>query len=109
MQRNENNGVIISCDFCGTDWDEVIPMIEGHRGSVLCLTCLKQALQHADAKNGSFSCTLCLRDGISADVARWSTSASPSAANASAVICHDCINQAANSFSKDSDVDWKRS
>ncbi len=40
MQRDEDGGVVISCDYCGRDWhpyqpDPDNPMIEGHRGSVI--------------------------------------------------------------------------
>ena len=108
MQRNENNGVVISCDFCGVDWDEVIPMIEGHRGSVLCLACLKQGLDQVKPQDGKFTCTLCLRDGLPADLARWVHPAPTTTANPAAVMCIDCINQAAGTFSKDEDVDWRR-
>jgi len=108
MQRNENNGVVISCDFCGKDWDEVVSMMEGHRGSVLCLTCLKQALDDAKPEGTAFACTLCLRDPIPADIARWVHPAPSSTANTSAIVCIDCLNQAAGTFSKDPDVDWKR-
>ena len=62
MQRTENGFIIISCDFCGTDWDEVIPMIEGHRGSVLCLDCMKTALDHMVADEVKFECSMCLRE-----------------------------------------------
>jgi hypothetical protein len=108
MQRDEDGGVVISCDFCGTDWDEQIPMIEGHRGSVLCLDCLKQAHEKAQPQDPLFSCVMCLREGLPADVARWAHPEPLPTANRSAFICIDCINQAAGTFSKDPDVDWKR-
>ena len=43
MQRPEDGGIVISCDFTGIDWDERIPMIEGHQGSVLSLEALAMA------------------------------------------------------------------
>lgn len=33
----------ILCDFCGTPWREDRPMIEGHRGSCICGSCLSLA------------------------------------------------------------------
>ena len=100
MQRTVDGGIIISCDFCGTDWDQVKPMVEGHRGSVICLECLKIALDEARAGNGEFSCTLCLREELDPTFPRWSH------ANHDATICQDCIHQAARQFSKDKDIDW---
>ena len=46
MQREEPDGIVILCDFCRRDWDGQEPMIEGHHGSIICLQCLKLALQH---------------------------------------------------------------
>ena len=52
MQREEDGGIVISCDFCGTDWDEVVPMIEGHRGSVICLSCVEKAWAAVSSASG---------------------------------------------------------
>lgn len=106
MQRTEDGGIVISCDFCGTDWDEVIPMIEGHHGSTLCLDCLQAALDQTQPAAQAFPCTLCLRD-LPADTARWQPSPLPPSANPSAAACGECLSQAAGTFSKDPDVDWK--
>lgn len=112
MQRREQQFVVISCDFCGTDWDEVRPMIEGHHGSVLCLECLKLALDALATREQGFHCSLCLRD-LPGSEPHWRpppTSATPvpPGLNPQAIACKDCINQAAGTFSKDPDVDWKR-
>lgn len=106
MQRKETEGVIITCDFCGTDWDEVLPMIEGHHGSVLCLECLKKALSSLVPADKEFNCTLCLQTHAAGDL-RWLPSVLPPAANQHAAACKPCIFQAAGTFSKDKDVDWK--
>ncbi len=108
MQRNQDDGVVICCDFCGTDWDQVKPMIEGHHGSVLCLECLKAALGQIKPQDWTFSCTLCLREGLPAGTARWTHPAAPPAANAAAVLCADCLHQAMRTFGKDPDVDFKQ-
>ncbi|MCE9589871.1 MAG: ClpX C4-type zinc finger protein [Planctomycetes bacterium] len=102
MQRTEDGGIVISCDFCGTDWDEVRPMIEGHHGSVICLDCLKLAVVQAAPAEGKYSCPLCLRDNIPATLPRWSHPSHPNA-----IACEECIHQAARAFHKDPDVDWK--
>ena len=109
MQREETDGIVISCDFCGTDWDEVKPMVEGHRGAVLCLTCLMHAVEqievpetsNADSATGKFTCPLCRRENIPADVPRWSH---PN--HGDTIACEDCIRQADGTFGKDPDVDY---
>ena len=108
MQRTENNLIIISCDFCGIDWDEIIPMIEGHHGSIICLDCLKKALDHATTSNTDFDCTMCLQHKPSS-TKHWRNS-TPSAIeglNPHAIICWDDIRQAAKAFHKDKEVDFK--
>ncbi len=107
MQRTEPDGVVIACDFCGTDWDEVKSMVEGHRGSVLCLACLKLALDQVQTGSEGFTCTMCLRD-LPAHVPRWAHPSPGSGANAEAVACRDCLDQATNTFSKDPDVAWEK-
>jgi hypothetical protein len=114
MQRREPEGIIISCDFCGTDWDPYDesnprPMVEGHHGSVICLECVKIALVEIAAVPGEYRCTMCIREGLPADLPRWShPSPAPSPGlEPMAVICRNCLNQAAGRFSKDPDVPWK--
>jgi hypothetical protein len=108
MQRTEHGGIIISCDFCGTDWDQELAMIEGHKGSVLCLVCLTQALDHAQPVGESFQCTLCLSEKP-ADTKYWlHPDAKPSPGlNTDAPLCWDCIRLAAKGFHKDPDVDFR--
>ncbi|MBI1335446.1 MAG: hypothetical protein GC164_00615 [Phycisphaera sp.] len=108
MQKREPEGIVIACDFCGTDWDEIKPMIEGHHGSVLCLECLKQALRDLAPSDGEFTCTLCLRTALPAGTPAWSPTDHNNGANPDARACEDCIHQAARAFDKDPDVDWKR-
>jgi len=114
MQRTEQGGIIISCDFCGSDWDAyddsfANPMVEGHHGSVICLNCTKQALEEMKPAREPYRCTLCIREGIDAELPRWFHPApTPSEGlNPHACACRDCIHQAAGKFSKDKDVDWK--
>lgn len=107
MQREEDGGVVISCDFCGTDWDEVRPMIEGHHGSVLCLDCLKFAMAMSQPAEADFSCTMCLRPHEAGENV-WRHPDKPDDANPDACLCNGCRKQAAGTFSKDPDVDWKR-
>ncbi len=114
MQRPDADGIIISCDFCGTDWDpydeaQLRPMVEGHHGSVICLVCVKAALEQMDTRADEYRCTLCLREGLPPELPRWRCAdavISPGL-NKDAMACRDCIHQAAGKFSKDPDVDWK--
>jgi len=106
MQRNVPEGIIIACDFCGQDWDEIRPMIEGHRGSVLCLDCLKFALAMAHPAKDAGPCTMCLHP-IEDGKIMWQHPDRPESANQQALICEGCIKQAAGTFSKDADIPWK--
>ena len=81
-------------------------MIEGHHGSVVCLECVKVALDQVRPAPDQFNCTLCLRDGLPEDLPRWSPDPRPAAANPQAIACADCIQQAARAFHRDQDVDW---
>ena len=114
MQREEGDGVIISCDFCGSDWDahdetNAHPMVEGHHGSVICLACMKTALKQMATAEGPLQCTLCLHEKLEESIPRWSHS-SPDASpglNPVAVVCRPCIRQAAGRFHRDEDVEWE--
>jgi len=107
MQREEAGYIVISCDFCGADWDEVIPMIEGHRGSVLCLGCLKRALAEATPADAAFECTMCLREKTPG-TKRWThpEPAETPGLNAAAQVCWPCLKQAGRGFGKDPDTDF---
>ena len=102
MQRIEGEYLIVSCDFCGTDWDGRFPAIEGHRGSIICLECLKIALKELAAGNAEYACVLCLRERIAAAKPRWAHGNHPQT-----YACADCVDQAAGAFDKDPDVPWK--
>lgn len=102
MQRIEENALIVSCDFCATDWDGASPVIEGHRGSIICLECLKLAIESLATADSPFKCPLCLRDAIPASVARYSHPNRPTT-----FACQSCIYQTADVFDKDPDINWK--
>lgn len=108
MQRTtDNNLIVIACDFTGKDWDERIPMIEGHRGSVLSLDALALAIDGAAPVDAKIPCTMCLRDIEPPDKA-WRHPNPPATANPDAIICWDCIQQADRAFDKDLDTEWSR-
>jgi hypothetical protein len=108
MQRTEDGGIVISCDYCGTDWDEQLPMIEGHRGSVLCLECLKCALDNARPADDTIDCALCL-SASPAGTKHWRhPDPKPSdGLNPDAILCWDCIRLAAKGYHKDPDIDFR--
>lgn len=111
MQRTEDDGIIISCDFCGSDWDPTtgLPtMTEGHRGSAMCLGCLERALPESEPASEPFDCALCLQTR-EAGMRRWShPSPTPSPGLApSAAVCWECVRLAAKTFHKDKDIDFR--
>jgi len=101
MQRIEDGGLIISCDFCRTDWNGQDPVIEGHRGAIICLECVKLALDALTPANETFKCTLCLREPLPPTMPRWNHPQNPTTS-----ACRDCIHQAADVFDRDPDVNW---
>jgi len=76
-------------------------MIEGHHGSILCLECLKVALKEQATGGEKYKCTLCLRFNIPGTIPRWSNAAHPEA-----IVCQECLYQAARGFSKNPDVEY---
>jgi hypothetical protein len=107
MQRPTPEGIVLACDFCGRDWDMEKPMIEGHRGSILCIDCLARAIGDAADAGEPFACTMCLRR-FDAGGRRYRSVEPSTDANADAVICWDCIQQADRAFGKDAQTDWQR-
>ncbi len=107
MQKQVPGGIQICCDFTGQVWDQEIPMIEGHRGSVISIAALALAVEQALPTPVSVACTLCLRT-VEPGTRIWSHPAPPPEANREAVVCWDCIRQADRAFAKDPDVDWER-
>lgn len=98
MQREDPDGIVILCDFCRRDWDGNEPMIEGHHGSILCLECMKLALDNLTHAADKYKCTLCLRFNIPPTVPRWSNPEKPEA-----IVCQECLYQAAKTFSRNED------
>jgi hypothetical protein len=111
MQRTEEDGVIISCDFCGIDWDQQLAMIEGHRAQfpapgVICLECIKIACDKIAALPGDvYACIMCRLQEIEATKPRWQGQRD---CDPPSFICRDCLNQGAIALDKDPDVDWSR-
>ncbi|MBY0307762.1 MAG: ClpX C4-type zinc finger protein [Phycisphaerales bacterium] len=93
------------CDFCRRPWAEERPMVEGHRGSLICAPCLTVAYTelvhlHLGAERAGTVCTMCLENRSQP---QWE---SPLFAEAHA--CVRCVRQAAGVLSKDPESGWKR-
>ncbi len=103
----------VLCDFCGREWSEEVPMIEGHQGSCLCERCLRLAYTEVVVNAGGtapdeYKCPMCLEASSDraaldrADEPGWQSPVQP------AVICRRCIELAAESLGKDKDFGWER-
>jgi hypothetical protein len=110
------------CDFCGSHWAPDRPMIEGHRGSLICGSCLSAAwlsvlgpnsareplaaAQGASLGDGSgagardgLACVMCL------EVRREAHWGNP--LRAESRICRRCIDLSARRLARDPDAGWK--
>lgn len=100
----EGNAFFV-CDFCRRHWEEDRPMVEGHRGALICARCLTPAyvelVHHSggEAARGRH-CTMCLEDR---DQGEWESPMFPEAR-----ICLRCVKQAAGVLARDPDSGWKK-
>ncbi|MFG0285699.1 MAG: ClpX C4-type zinc finger protein [Phycisphaerales bacterium JB039] len=92
------------CDFCHSPWSEDRPMVEGHRGSLICARCLTlafRAIVHepvaADCEQGE--CALCLQYR---EEPTW-----PSPLDETIRACYRCVTQSARVLEKDPDFAWQ--
>lgn len=94
------------CDFCLSGWSEDRPMVEGHRGSLICVRCLTlaytQVVVHdaGEAPPGGTTCALCLEERSQK---HWH-----SPLRETAWACERCIRQAAQMLEKDPESSWTR-
>ncbi|MBA4027946.1 MAG: hypothetical protein C0475_02175 [Planctomyces sp.] len=109
------------CDFCRRGWSEDLPMVEGHKGSLVCSRCLSAAWVVVTAAGGV--------GGVGGAVAAGDAGAAGAAAGGSActmclehrkgpvwesplfagsVICLRCVKQAARALEKDPESGWRR-
>ncbi|HLO41980.1 MAG TPA: hypothetical protein VK176_13220 [Phycisphaerales bacterium] len=94
------------CDFCLKPWAEDRPMVEGHRGSLICGPCLTVAYAEVVLHQMSTQppegavCTLCLEPRKDP---HWRSPVRPDAH-----ACLRCIKQSARVFEKDPESGWKR-
>ncbi len=89
------------CDFCGAPWDGESPVVEGHKGSLICGTCLAAAYRVLGLENGGnapegYTCVMCLE-----------TRGEPGWAGAAgAAVCKRCAKQSAAVLAKSNDYKW---
>jgi hypothetical protein len=91
------------CDFCLKAWDGESPVVEGHRGSLICGECLAVAYRAlvlgADANApAGYSCVLCLE---TRDEPGWT-------GTSGAAACRRCVKQSAGVLGKSKDYQWVR-
>jgi len=94
------------CDFCGSHWAEDRQMIEGHRGSCLCVKCLSVAYRtlaiddDGVTPNDETTCVMCLTTG--GEFPLWESPSTGSLA------CAQCVKRAAGVVHKDPDIGWTK-
>ena len=94
------------CDFCRESWSESRPMVEGHKGSLICAPCLTvaytQVIVNGDGptRHEAAGCALCL---LHKDAPHWISPMDPGV-----VICRDCLDGAARTFERDPESGWRR-
>jgi len=93
------------CDFCCRAWAEELPMVEGHRGSLICAECLTAgyvAVHSPGAKvmGDQGSCALCLQ--------YKSTPAFESPTVPGCWACQECLVRSAILLERDNEVSWSR-
>jgi hypothetical protein len=107
------------CDFCGSTWREDRPMVEGHKGCLICARCLEAAYRRVVIENAGVTvpehvaCALCLLNK-SGDY--WQSSARVSVADGTVMIepepgacaCRWCVERSAGLLEKEPDARWRR-
>lgn len=94
------------CDFCGLCWAPERPMVEGHRGSLICGVCLAEAHRVVVLRGEGVrlsegeTCTLCLSPK---DEPHWRGPASTRPA-----ACKVCIKRSGAILEKDAESGWTR-
>ncbi len=107
------------CDFCGQCWAEDRPMMEGHKGSLICARCLALAYAALIVRNTGvvipehIACTMCLLNK-SGDY--WQSplrvTAEPEGIDnhpePGACICRWCTEKSATMLEKDPSAHWTK-
>lgn len=106
---DENNVQLtdVLCDFCGQAWREDLPVVEGHRGAVICGDCLSHAYRalilNKSGTAGEAMCVLCRE---TRKEPMWAGRFP--GAEGLAHVCTRCTRQSAAVLAKDKDYGWKK-
>jgi hypothetical protein len=93
------------CDYCSSTWSEQRPMVEGHRGSLICGVCLTLAFDELWNRGGGggippeSTCALCLERR---DETHWASPVMGVHA------CKRCVKQSAVMLERDEEAGWTR-
>lgn len=105
------------CDFCLRTWAEDRPMVEGHRGSLICSACLSVAFDllwnRLEGERSDGVCALCLEKR---EEKCWSPGVWPPVgkgvqaqmAAGKPMACKRCVKQSVVMLERDPDYGWKR-
>lgn len=85
------------CDFCGRDWTQAAPFVEGHHGACICGECLRAACEASEVPPEGFRCSLCLEDRQDPC---WQTHGGR--------LCRRCREQSARVLARDPESGWRR-
>lgn len=101
------------CDFCRREWDGQFPMVEGHKGSLICGDCLTIAytetvLHNLNSAPKGTTCTMCLEERGGGGDNMWLGPHEGDETAPRAAACERCIKQGAGRLHKDEDWDWKK-
>lgn len=104
----------VICDLCHREWDEAIPMLEGHQGSCVCGNCLTVAytdlvLGGQSTAPDEFTCPMCLESGADRQALdRTVEGGWQSPAGDNATICRRCVELGAKALHRDKSTDWRK-
>ncbi|MHC4977374.1 MAG: hypothetical protein ACYTF7_12360 [Planctomycetota bacterium] len=101
---NAQGTEFFKCDYCHASWEESNPMVEGHRGSLLCAKCIRVAYtqlvsNEAPDLESTESCAMCLE---ARNQPIWVSPATDAHA------CLRCVKLGARALESDDDTDWQR-
>lgn len=103
----------VLCDFCWTPWHEHLPLVEGHRGAVICGPCLTAAYRAAALNQrvtgDAIDAVMCLLCRETREGTLWRVpNGNPHPTEPLAAVCTRCVKQSAAVLAKDKDSGWTK-